>query len=422
MSHYIGNDTKYFLPASRDSIPEAYCSNKNPKPIPSSVQCVNVPSLTGNANASGTTIIQIPCGSSAGIMCNPYLRFTLTTTNTANAGGRQYFKGSVGACTAIFNRISTYVNSTQIDNIQNADQVYDMLLAHSSSADWLAHDATLELGAGVGYDVSAGGDTAKTFTVPLIGLFGSSQAFPLYLVNGTVQVQLDYNSIVRSFYITATANAAAPTAMVVSNVQLVYDRIQPEQAFIDSVRQSMMSAGSKFVYGYTNYQNSTLNTSAGQQTLNYGINVSSLRALVSNQILTADLSSAISQGLSVVNGLSQYIVSLDGRLVNNNVLDAANAPAVVFAELNKCFGRLFDATISDSTLVTSTGTNEFATKNFAVGVSAQRTNENLAFSGSPVSIVGLQVTTTAANYTLYNTFISDYQLLISVEGSCEIVR
>lgn len=116
MSHYVGADTKYFLPASRDSIPESFCSNKNPKPIPCSVQCVNLPALTGNANANGTSIIQIPCGSSAGIMCNPYLRFTLTTTNVINAAAQtQAFKGSVGSCTALFNRLSTYVNSTQID-------------------------------------------------------------------------------------------------------------------------------------------------------------------------------------------------------------------------------------------------------------------------------------------------------------------
>jgi hypothetical protein len=133
MSHYVGNDTKYFLPASRDSIPEQFCSNKNPKPIPCSVQCVNVPSLTSNANASGTSIIQIPAGSSAGLMCNPYLRFNLSVASTTAVACR--FKGSVGSCTSLINRLSTYVNSTQIDNIQNADQVYDTLLDLGSKSE-----------------------------------------------------------------------------------------------------------------------------------------------------------------------------------------------------------------------------------------------------------------------------------------------
>jgi hypothetical protein len=245
-------------------------------------------------------------------------------------------------------------------------------------------------------------------------MLGSQQAFPLYLVNGTLQVQIDWNSMSRAFNYVSVAG----TSMAISSVQLVYDRIQPEQAFIDSVRNSMMSSGSKFVYSYTNYQCTTMNSQAGQQTLNYGLNVSSLRGIISNQVLSADLVTGFNaQGKSLVNGLSQFIVSLDGRLINNNVLDGANAPAVVFAEANKAFGRIYDASISD----TSTAAN-FADTTFMVGVSCQRTSENLAFSGSPVSIVGIQCTTAAANFTLFNVFISDYQLLLDVSGSAEIVR
>jgi hypothetical protein len=415
MAHQVGSDNKYVLPAYRDSIPEQFCSNRNPKPIPCSMQTVNVPSLTGSASAGGTSIIQIPCGSSAGILVNPYLRFSLQTTQTATGGNSRSFKGATSSCTALINRLSTYVNSQQVDNIQNADQVYDILYSHSSSNDWMTHDATILLGSGTPNVTGANATSDnQTFCVPLIGMLGSQQAFPLYLVNGTLQVQIDWNSMSRAFNYVSVAG----TSMAISSVQLVYDRIQPEQAFIDSVRNSMMSSGSKFVYSYTNYQCTTMNSQAGQQTLNYGLNVSSLRGIISNQVLSADLVTGFNaQGKSLVNGLSQFIVSLDGRLINNNVLDGANAPAVVFAEANKAFGRIYDASISD----TSTAAN-FADTTFMVGVSCQRTSENLAFSGSPVSIVGIQCTTAAANFTLFNVFISDYQLLLDVSGSAEIVR
>jgi hypothetical protein len=46
----------------------------------------------------------------------------------------------------------------------------------------------------------------------------------------------------------------------------------------------------------------------------------------------------------------------------------------------------------------------------------------LAFSGSPVSVLGLNYSTTAATYTLFITFISGYQLLIDSSGAVEIVR
>lgn len=428
--HTVGSDAKYILPASQDAIPEAFRSNRMAKPIPCSVQTVNIPALSGNASASGTSIIQVPCGASAGIMMNPYLRFSLQYTGTASAAGSGFrFKGAVGSAAACINRLSTYVNSVQVDNIQNFDQVADTLFAHSTSNDWVTHDATLMLGAGVSHFLATNGTASATYTycVPLIGLLGSQQAMPLYLINGQLQVQIDWNALARQFSVLADANATGITGSTFSNIQLVYDRVQPEQAFIDRVR-SQMADGQKYVYGYTNYQNTTIATVNGQSTLNFGLNVSSLRGVLASQVLTADLSASAeaNDGYSLVNGLSQFIVTLDGRLINSLTLDAVTAPAVVFAELQKANGRIFDASITDVTVSTAAaglvGGGTFLTQNFAVGVSAQRVNEGLAFSGSPVSICSIQVNTGAAAYTMFVTFVSDYQMLIDNSGAIELIR
>lgn len=430
--HTVGSDAKYILPASQDSVPEAFRSNRMAKPIPCSVQTVNIPALSGNASASGTSIIQVPCGASAGIMMNPYLRFSLQYTGGAAAAGSGFlFKGAVRSAASLINRLSTYVNSVQVDNIQNFDQVADTLFAHSTSNDWVTHDGTLLLGANVSHFLTTGATSSPTYTycVPLIGLLGSQQAMPLYLINGQLQVQIDWNALSRQ-YAMIDANDAAITGSTFSNIQLVYDRVQPEQAFIDHVR-SQMAGGQKYVYGYTNYQNTTIATVAGQSTLNFGLNVSSLRGVLASQVLTADLAavSAASAGRSLSNGLSQFIVTLDGRLINSLTLDAASAPAIVFAELQKANGRIFDASITDVTVSTAgvsgtsaVGGGTFLTQNFAVGVSAQRVNEGLAFSGSPVSICSIQVNTTAAAYTMFVTFVSDYQMLVDGSGSVELVR
>ena len=410
----------YILPASYDSVPQAFQSNKSAKPIPCSLQTTNVPALTGSAAASGTSIIQLPCGSSAGLMLSPYLRF-----DAAVDTGVAQFKGSTHSATAMINRLSTYINSVQIDNIQSADQVYDTLFAHATSNDWLQRDANVLMGTGVGSVTGAGAaapaatagggltTTPRTFIVPLIGALGTQQAIPLYLFNGTLQIQIDWNSVARSLF---TAGAGA--AIALTNVQLVYDKISVEQAFVDKVRMDMMS-GQKYVLGYTNFQATTLATLAGQQTLNYGLNVSSLKGCVANQVLTADLSNKAAQGLSEANGLTQFQLSLDGRLINSNTLDASSVAkqALVFAELNKVFGRLFDASVTDSSDAAS-----YQLQSFAVGVSAQRCNEALAFAGSPVSVASIQATTAAALYTMTVIFIADYQLLVDSSGSVEIVR
>lgn len=409
--HSVGSDATYILPASYDSVPQAFMSNKSAKPIPCSLQTVNIPALTASANANGTSIIQLPCGSSAGIMLNPYIRFDIL-----NAGGgvdADYrYKGASGSATSVVNRLSTYINSVQVDNIQNADSVYDLLFAHSTSNDWFTHDAQVLMFSGVDSGVAA--QATRTIVMPLIGALGTQQGVPLFALNGTLQVQLDYNSVDRA--IQQFAGATPITGFTISNVQLVYDKISVEQMFVDKVK-SDMAQGRKYVLGYTNFQSTTLASLAGTSFFNYGVNVSSLRALVATQVLTADLTAIANRGLSVRNGLTQFQVSLDGRLINSNTLNATTSPALTFAELNKCFSRLFDASITD---ISTNAT--YLTQSFAVGVSAQRCNEALAFAGSPVSVVGVNITTAAALHTLFLTFISDYQLLISAEGSCEIVR
>jgi len=410
----------YILPASYDSVPTAWKSNSSAKPLPSSIQTVNVPALTGTANASGTSILQIPCGSSAGIMMNPYIRLDMTLAAASNVDTTFLFKGTSKCATSLLNRVSTYINSVQIDNIQNADQVYDTIFSHATAYDWLTHDAQCLMGAPVrdvagvaAADAAGSAADLKTFILPLIGALGTQQGVPLFCLNGTLQVQLDYNSLARAIY---SVVGTAPTGFAITNVQLVYDKISVEQAFVDKVRGDMAS-GAKYVLSYSNFQSTSQAAAAGTGYLNYGLNVSSLQAIVAQQMLTADLGTIANLGSSLVNGLTQFQVSLDGRLVNSNTLNAVVSPALVFAELNKCFSRLFDASITD----VSTRAN-YPTTSFAVGISAQRCGEALAFSGSPVSILGLNFATTSASYTLFITFISSYQLLIDSSGSVEIVR
>ena len=406
--HTVGSDATYILPASMDSIPEAFRSNRSAKPIPCVLQTVNIPALSGNASASGTSVIQIPCGASAGIMMNPYLSFKVAITGTKDKVVN--FKGAVEAASSCINRLSTYVNSVQVDNIQNADQVYDCLFAHSTSQDWLSFDAKVLMLADSVVTLTATTET-RNVVLPLIGLLGSQQAFPLYLINGQLQIQIDYNAINRAVW---SADAAV-SALGFSDVQLIYDRLQPEQAFIDSVR-GQMAQGQNFVYAYTNYQ-SVPKVSAGNSTFNYGLNVSSLRGVIQTSVLTTDLSAADKQGKSLSNSLTQFRVSLDGRLVNSNTLDTTKIPAVCFAEAQKCLSRVFDASITDKCTNAT-----YLTDAFFIGTSTQRVNEGLAFAGSPCSVLSVETSAADATFTDFLLVIADYQMLVDASGSVQLVR
>lgn len=433
----IGTAAKYILPASYDSVPEALRSNKQAKPIPCSMNTVNVPSLSGNQALGGTSILQIACGASAGYMLNPYLRYTVRLGSAKIVkDGKFSFKGSSQAATACINRLATFVNSQQVDNLQNAWALYDLLLTHSTSREWLENDGALMVGANTAFSVPAevlnGTYPDITVCVPLLGLLGSQQSIPLFLINGTLQLSVDWASSIGAVYNYDTTDPAF-TSLTIADVQLVYDKLQCEQAFVDSVRADM-ARGQKFVVGYTNYQTTFLSQASGASaTFNYGLNVSSLRGCVMNNYVATDIQTASgTQSYSKANTLTRFELSLDGRLISSVVLNSQVAPAVVFAELQKTMGRLFDASISEKAgynapnpadTAALANNSLFNSQNFAVGVSAVRVNEGLAFSGTPASVASIQMTFSGGAAMLsYIHFISDFQMLIGADGSIELVR
>jgi hypothetical protein len=392
--------------------------------------------MSGNQSAGGSSVIQIPCGASAGLIMNPYLRFRVQFTGGANSA-QWRFKGSSHCATSCINRLSTYANSVQIDNISNAWDVYDTLLGHSTSSTWLSTDAKLMLGANVSFtNAAAAGSDAQTFCVPLVGMLGSQSAFPAYLVNGTLQIQIDWQPSVAAMYEDA-GTAAGYTGVTFSDVQLIYDKVMPETAFVDKVRSDMM-AGQKYVLSYTNYSSTaqTLGAGAVSPSFNYGLNVSSLNGLIVTHRRSSALSALTTQvANSVSNGLTSLQLSLDGRLISSVSLDSVNAPAVCFAESQKALGRIFDASLSDPITVADASRNtNLSTYNsawFFAGVSANRVSEGLAFQGSPCSVASIQATynglsegdpLAAVAMTAYYLFISSYQLLIDATGSLEIIR
>ena len=408
-----GSSQRYSLPSSIDSVPMAWRSNKDPRPTASNVSTVVVPSLTGQQNASGTSIISVPCSTSSGYGSDFYLRVQVQLTGTQADVGKWRFKGSVGSATSLINAMTTFVNSTQIDNLQNFDQIADICLAHSTSKSFLDNDASILMGTGVEFpEGKAAAGVVRNFCIPLLGLLGSQQALPLFAIQGSLQININWNSVARAIY--ETTNAWVINGFTVTRCELVYNRAQVEQSFIEQVR-SEMGMGQSYVYSYTNYQSSPQVTQAGSgQSFQYGLNMSSLRGIVANQVLNADLSDLSKQGLSLRNGLNQFIVLLDGRQVSNVVLDNE---AQQFAELNKVFSKLYDASVSDACNAVTYNTNYYA-----VGQSTLRTSEALSFAGSPCSVLNVTFSVTAANHALNFVFIADKQLLISGDGSVALAQ
>jgi len=415
MSNYsgAGQNYQYVLPFQQDAVPSSFKSNLAPRPINCVLQTVVVPSTSANANLGTTSTIQVPLGNSAYI-CNPYLRFKVVYTGVDTETFS--FKGAAGGASALISSYQTSINSTLVDNIQNFGLgVMEPILSHSSSRDWLVQDGSVLMNTNKTVSTLGAAGLTEVYCLPLLGMLGSQQAFPAWAINGVLQININWVSALANAL--TTSGAASVTGVSFQELSFVYDRVAVEGDFIAKMKQDMMSSGAKYCYGFTNYQSLTAISTNGQNTINTGLNVSSLRGVIMTSVLTADLAALQNNGYSLRNGLSNFQVSLDGRLVNSSILDATASPAVVFMELQKVFSRCFDSSVTDNSTKAL-----YLTQSFAAGVSACRVAEGLAFQGSPVSVIGLQLTQSAATYTNYIVYISDYQLLIGADGQVDLVR
>lgn len=420
MSSYVGvgSNPQYVLPFQMDAVPSSMKSCLAPRPISCSLQTVNVPSTSGSATLGTTSTIQVPLGQAAYI-ANPYLRFRVSYLPTVDVTGLQ-FKGATQSAFALISGFQSSINSTLVDNIQNYAQTAELLLNHSSSREWLSADGAVIMNTTSailgGNPTVVAGTQFETYCLPLLGLLGSQQAFPAWAVNGVLQLSINWTQTVNAAY----RYTAGTFTVAISELALVYDRIAVEGDFIAKMRMDMAQSGAKYCYGFSNYQSVSQPAAIGTQqlTINTGLNVSSLRGVLMTSTVSADYTTASSLGNAISNGLSNFQLSLDGRLINANILDAVTAPAVVFIEMNKCFSRMFDSSVTDNSTKAT-----YLANTFAAGVSCTRISEGLAFQGSPVSVVGLNLTLApAAVSTVFLFYISDYQLLIGADGQCDLVR
>lgn len=422
--HHVSQSIQYPLPAALESVPESFKSNRQPRPINSAVQTVYLPSVSGNQSTAGVSIIQVPLSSSAGYLCNPYLTWKVQIAGGTNADTLR-FGGASNLCSALINSVQTSINGMQIDNQNNFDQMLELLFDHSSSNDFVTHDAQILMHADSGYAVGAGGTLtagALNCVCPLPGLLGSAgQAFPAALLQGSLQITINWNSIARSFFV-----PNAPTSYTISDVALVYDKVMPEQSFLDMVR-GQLASGNKYIYSYTAYQTATQQTNgASTATYSVALNRSSLRGVVMTQYTTAALNDVTSEKTSVNNSLSSFEVSLDGRRVNAVQMNTVTQPALCFAESQKVFSKLYDPSVSD---VVANGAGALSVQGgsynngyFFIGCSCLRTNEPLAFAGSAVSVLSVQYTVGATASTQVFHFIADEQIAIGADGSVELLR
>jgi hypothetical protein len=421
MASYVAGIKQYGLAAMNTDIPPSLGSSSAPRPIPSSVQIVNLSSQSGEQGPNGLISFQIPTGAAAGGYLKPNSCYLRGTCQITGPGTNQVsYSLASRSASSLINRMTCSIGGVQVSQINNYHLLHEMLVTHASSPNYYQNDSQILQSTNTVAFITGAPNPSNNFVIPVINpLFNSEKAVPLFLLNAPVQINFDINSIASSF----KGAALDVTNFTLRNVQLVYEVLKVDNDYVNNVKMAL-GAGNLYQLNLRDFW--TLTTGA-QAALNYliGGNFSSVRGVLYTNV-NANVGTLIDVQL---NDMTQtnFRLYLDGRLINNFTCDTA---AVEFAEMNRALGNMFDSTI---TSVVSSVT-DYQSNKFVGGLSCNRVSDNgMSMTGSSCQSINVLIDSAGINRTdaaapatrVCNTYIVvlyDQIFTIDVTGNVALVK
>jgi len=435
-----------------------------------------VQTTSGTVGQSSTLLFNIAGGMSCGSIKqgSVYLKCTITvaipSTTTADtllwAGGQPYtasaptasatatstVNNQIAGASSIIDRMVVNLNGVQASILQNYNKYRDMAIAHATTQNFVADLLQLEF-AGMKKQFALGSavNYVMDVAIPIFNpVFNSSICLPLYLLNN-LTVEITTSTIANALKMVKTADGTDPTSSdyptsyTVSNAQLVWEEIQLSNEFKQAMRDKLLSSGGAYKMPIEDVYSLSVGVPTSSVT-DYvvGLSLSSLKAVLWTEILSANTNSIGLGNSYFYNGLSDAKLYVDNQLVNNVLIDS---DTVAFAEMNKAIGRLNDYNISsviaNTTNIdvgTATKRNNYLSDVFLGGISTTSISDfGFSKTGRPCSQVQLHLehyTTTASTYaskwqggvastaptTLYIWFLYDSTILIDGMGNVAVSR
>jgi hypothetical protein len=393
---------------------------------------VSIPSQSGNASQSGQIVIQIAGGANSnGYMRagSAYLRAVCTITKTAgtNADNTVFFANQTRSASSLINRLQISANGTQLETINRYDNWHATVQSQGCNANYVLNDSSITEYAEVATVLGVGTTATFNITIPLFsGILSNAKSFPLFLSG--LMLQFDLNSSALAFK-SAGTGATFGLTYVVSQAELVYESVNPDQSLLDGIRMSMAQSGRLFELPYSTPLGLTTATTAGQVSFSYnvGLNLASLSGVFIDEV-----SQAVEQANTAVNAFIRNSTEaqtnsrrfyLDGKqLVNYDVwADSQN-----FLECQRALGSILsldNTTIANRVNYCATAVD--AGSYYVVGQSGRRFGESdLCMSGSPCSNLVIQLAKSGAPVasSVYIYVLYDAVAVLDANGSCAVAK
>ena len=410
---YINGRQNAIVPASAVSdIPNSLLSKRQMKAMNSRNQVIQLAASNGaQQNAGGVVSFNIGCGAGQGYMRagSAYLRFEFIPT--AGAATDIFFNGTTASCSALFRTLNVNIGGLQVEQINDYNQYYRMIQAHATGAAYVERDCNI-----TEQSPAMTSGTPRTFCVPILsGILNQENHIPLWLLSSQLQIQFNLASAPEAMGSATTA----PTAFVIDNPTLVYEKIYTDSEFENAVRMKLQGG----VYEIPFYSALAYRSNAGAGTFsqNIGVNLSSLSSVLHAHIASADVTSGSSRKLFISNntnsrgGGSNRVIRCDGEQITQSQL---YDPTQVFMELQRSVGCLLD---TNQTSVATAAT--YLTDYFVNGQSTERFSDaDLCMKGRSVNNVVVEEQGVVANSVVFMYLVYNAVLMISGDGSSLISK
>jgi hypothetical protein len=340
-------------------------------------------------------------------------------------GAATNYLPTTGNASSVITRWTLYgTGSAVLDQINYANDVYNLFLIHKSNPSYLATDGQVQLGITRKWDLATSSNAYidVCIPVPLSAFNNNSADFPLYLCRNPLTLQCDIASVARAIYATA---AVGVTDFTISNMYLCYEVIEVPHSLVEAERHAIQSH--PFVMPLTNYLNvQTAASTLSSYTL--GLNTSSLRAVFVLPTDAASYSSASAMSYARITsdtrqnwGSGQnFQIFLDGNIKNSNI---NSDPVMQYTQLKQALNNNVQSNVLYPSLSTF---DDYLVETFALGVDCLSfSEEGSLFGGSPCTNLNIQWTGVASgsnNNICTVICLYDSIMAISGDGLMEVKR
>ena len=290
-------------------VPKSYMPEMDRALLDANPRHLDFPASAGSFVPSGLSQILVPPTANRYILGgSAYLNFDFTlnatTTGTYTSMSQQsYFTGGpTKSAAALIDRITVSAAGTTLCDVSNYAIWHNIILLHAASQDYVTSTSILE-NAFTGIDQYTAAATNQIKTIPIalplaLQLFNTTKAFPLWAFSGPLVINIYWSSFARSigccpqlagsgaFNDAATAtNTTFTGTWSGANLSLraVCADVDPEYVM---EQRKQMAAGKLLVFQYD--QAMGMQTQLGSTSINFGVNVSSLLAVLGAQLTAAD--------------------------------------------------------------------------------------------------------------------------------------